>query len=74
MAKMPRDISGQQVVTALQRIDFYIYHQKGSHIIMRRDDPKTTVCIPNHRRLRVGTLRAILNQTGLKIQEFTELL
>jgi len=74
MAKIPRDLSGRQVVAALQRIGFYVYHQKGSHIIMRRDDPKTTVAIPNHRWLRVGTLRVILHQTQLTIEEFNTLL
>lgn len=82
MGKLPRDLSGQQVVKALERAGFYVLHQKGSHIIMRRDQPKTTVSVPGHShvsvpghsQLRVGTLRVILHQANLTIAELTELL
>jgi len=74
MGKLPRDLSGRQVVKALERAGFYVLHQKGSHIIMRRDEPKTTVSVPGHSQLRVGTLRVILHQAGMDIKELIELL
>lgn len=74
MRKLPRDLSGSQLIKALERAGFYVLHQKGSHIIMRRDDPKTTVSVPNHSPLRVGTLRAILHQANLNIEDLIELL
>jgi predicted RNA binding protein YcfA (HicA-like mRNA interferase family) len=74
MGKLPRDISGRRVVSALERIGFYVLHQRASHIILRRESPKTTISVPDHRVLRVGTLRSILTQAGLDVQDFLQLL
>jgi predicted RNA binding protein YcfA (HicA-like mRNA interferase family) len=43
-------------------------------MILRRDDPKTTVSVPDHAALRVGTLRNILYQAGIDVETFVELL
>jgi len=74
MAKVPRDVSGRRAVAALQRCGFYVLHQRGSHVILRRDVPKTTVCVPNHPTLRIGTLRSILDKAGLDVDTFIALL
>jgi predicted RNA binding protein YcfA (HicA-like mRNA interferase family) len=73
MSKLPR-VSGEQVVAALQRIGFRIRRQHGSHIIMRRDDPFAQTVVPAHRELDRGTLRAILRQIGLSVDDFVRLL
>ncbi|HVV00735.1 MAG TPA: type II toxin-antitoxin system HicA family toxin [Verrucomicrobiae bacterium] len=62
------------VVRALQKAGFEVRRQHGSHIIMRRDEPFAQTVAPNHRQIDRGTLRAILRQTGLSIDEFTKLL
>jgi predicted RNA binding protein YcfA (HicA-like mRNA interferase family) len=41
---------------------------------MRRDDPFAQTVVPNHRQIDRGTLRAILRQTDLRVDEFTRLL
>ena len=41
---------------------------------MRRDAPFAQTVVPNHRQIDRGTLRAILRQTDLTIEEFTQLL
>ena len=74
MAKLPRDVSGRRVVGVLQRCGFYVLHQRGSHVILRRDNPKSTVSVPDHAALRVGTLRTILHQAGIDVEAFVELL
>ncbi len=74
MTKLPRDVSGRQVVRVLQRQGFYVLHQRGSHIILRRDDPKATISVPDHVPLRAGTLRTILNQAGIEVKKFVEFL
>lgn len=53
---------------------FRVRRQHGSHIILRRDDPFAQTVVPNHRELDTGTLRAIIRQAGLGIEEFTRLL
>lgn len=73
MSKLPL-LSARECIWALEKIGFHELHQTGSHIIMRRDDPKTTVSVPNHREIRRGTLRAIIRQIGMTVEEFTELL
>ena len=37
--KLPTDISGQEMIGVLLRAGFGINRQKGSHIVLRRDDP-----------------------------------
>ena len=73
MSRLPR-ISGQECVQALTRAGFYLKRQEGSHLILRRDDPFTQVVVPNHKELDRGTLRAIVRQSGLSVEEFTGLL
>lgn len=48
--------------------------QHGSHIILRRDEPFVQLVVPDHKELDRGTLRAILRQAGLSIDEFNALL
>ena len=39
MAKLPIDLSGREVRTALERAGFVFRRQRGSHMILRRNDP-----------------------------------
>jgi predicted RNA binding protein YcfA (HicA-like mRNA interferase family) len=73
MSKLPK-ISGRQCIKALNRANFYQKRQEGSHIILRRDNPFAQVVVPDHRELDRGTLRAIIRQAGLSIDEFVKLL
>ncbi len=73
MSKLPR-VSGSEVVAALSKIGFYVRRQRGSHMILRRDEPFAQTTVPNHRELDSGTLRAILRQIGLSVDEFSGLL
>ncbi len=73
MSSLPL-ISGRECVTALARVGFYIRRQRGSHIVLRRDDPFQQLVVPDHRELDRGTLRAIIRQSGLGIEEFSRLL
>ncbi len=73
MSKLPV-ISGKKCVKALQKAGFVIKRQHGSHIILRRNNPFSQLVVPNHKELDRGTLRAIIRQSGLSIDEFMELL
>ncbi|MEH2191508.1 MAG: type II toxin-antitoxin system HicA family toxin [Nostoc sp.] len=73
MSKLPI-ISGQECIKALAKAGFYILRQRGSHIILRRDEPFSEVVVPNHQELDKGTLRAIIRQVGLSVDEFIELM
>jgi predicted RNA binding protein YcfA (HicA-like mRNA interferase family) len=73
MSKLPR-VSGAETVAALKKAGFYVRRQHGSHIILRRDTPFFQTVVPNHRELDSGTLRAIVRQAGLSVEEFQKLL
>jgi len=73
MNKLPK-ISGDECIKALNKIGFYFKRQKGSHIILRRDEPFTQLVVPNHNELDRGTLRAIIREAGLTVEEFIKLL
>ncbi|NDQ56837.1 MAG: addiction module toxin, HicA family [Acidipila sp.] len=73
MTRLPR-ISGQDCLSVLQNLGFFLRRQSGSHMIVRRDTPHCQVVIPNHKELDPGTLRAIIRQTGLSVDDFIRLL
>jgi len=58
----------------LQKAGFYFKRQQGSHIILRRDDPFAQIVVPDHKVLDRGTLRAVIRQADLSVQNFIELL
>ena len=73
MSGLPQ-ISGRDCVKALAKVGFYVKRQQGSHMVLRRDEPFTQVVIPDHKTLDRGTLRAIIRQAGLNVDEFLVLL
>ena len=73
MTKLP-SVSGRSCIHALERAGFEIRRQESSHIILRRSEPFAQVVVPDHRELDRGTLRAIIRQAGLTVEQFVELL
>ena len=61
--KLPRDLSGGDVVKALNRLGFSVVRQEGSHIRLEKGGLGVTV--PNHRVLVPKTLQSILGQAGI---------
>jgi predicted RNA binding protein YcfA (HicA-like mRNA interferase family) len=57
----------------LLRVGFVVNRQRGSHIILRRGNPYARVVVPDHKRVRSGTLRQILNQAGVTVEQLLEL-
>ena len=73
MTKLPRGLSGKEVVKALERAGFYIKRRKGSHIVLRRDNPFAQVVVPDHKSVDTGTLATILDEADLSVEEFFRL-
>lgn len=73
MSKLPQ-ISGKECVKALEKAGFSFLRQRGSHIILSRDEPFALVVVPNHDVLDKGTLRAIIRDANLSVDEFISLL
>ncbi|WP_417909841.1 type II toxin-antitoxin system HicA family toxin [Candidatus Electronema sp. PJ] len=74
MSELPQ-ISGREVVKALKKIGYEEDRQRGSHIILRQADwPHRRVTVPDHKETAKGTLRAIIREIGLTVDEFKNLL
>lgn len=70
MTTLPSDLSGREVRAALERVGFVFRRQKGSHMILRRDAPFARVVVPDHKSVRQGTLRRIIADAGLTVEDF----
>ncbi len=74
MSKLPV-VSGQDVVKALAKIGYVFDHQRGSHIVLRQNfAPYRRITVPNHKEIAKGTLRKIIREAGLTVEELTNLL
>ena len=72
--KLPTDLAGRDVRAALERSGFSFRRQKGSHMVLARIDPPCRVVVPDHKAVRVGTLRKIISQAGLTVEAFLDAL
>ena len=68
--KLPRNVSGAEAARALQRLGYVVQRQTGSHLILRREG--RTVVVPQHKPLKPGTLKGILEQAGVPLERFVE--
>jgi predicted RNA binding protein YcfA (HicA-like mRNA interferase family) len=66
MPKLP-GLSGSELVEALERLGFERVRQRGSHLVMRRGS--IGAVIPLHDELKTGTLRGILRQGQVSVDE-----
>jgi predicted RNA binding protein YcfA (HicA-like mRNA interferase family) len=73
--KLPR-VNCQQLVRALKRAGYEEQRQRGSHLHLRRESDGRRVTVPVHkgRTVPVGTLRAILRDADISVEEFRDLL
>jgi len=71
--KLPR-ISGEEAIRALQRLGFVAIRQRGSHVVLKKQDADfnegITCVVPLHHELAVGTLRGILRQARVTPEKF----
>lgn len=74
MPKLPVCRS-REAVAALRKAGFAVDHQTGSHAILYKPGHPNPVTVPMHRDdLKPGTLRRIIKDAGLTVDEFRGLL
>ena len=66
-------VSGAETLRALSRAGFLQISQRGSHVKLRDVDGHIVI-VPMHSELAPGTLRSILRQANLAVEDFLELL
>ncbi|HEX8847568.1 MAG TPA: type II toxin-antitoxin system HicA family toxin [Pyrinomonadaceae bacterium] len=70
--KLPA-LKPKMVIKALARNGFYVHRVTGSHYILKKEKQRATV--PYHNKdLKPRTLASIIEQAGLTVEEFLDLL
>ncbi|UCF08271.1 MAG: type II toxin-antitoxin system HicA family toxin [Thermoplasmata archaeon] len=69
MPKLPA-ISGRKLIKALTRLGFVIVRQKGSHVFLQRGEDTTVV--PLHKEIKKPTLKKILKQANVSLDDLLE--
>ncbi len=63
--RIPRDLSGAELVKVLGRLGYEVSRQTGSHIrLTTHIQGEHHITIPRHDPLRIGTLAAILDSVA----------
>lgn len=63
--RIPRNLSGPELIAALRRFGYVITRQKGSHLRLTSTlKGEHHITIPNHAELRVGTLNSIVGDVA----------
>ena len=63
MPKIPRDVSGRQLVQLLKRYGYTVTRQTASHVRLtsRSKGSEHHITIPDHQSIKIGTLNSVLN-------------
>ena len=72
--KLPRDVSGTQLISALRKLGYQPTRQTGSHVrVTTQRDGENHEAIPRHDTIKVGTLHGILKRIaahhGLTVEQ-----
>ena len=63
--KIPRDLSGQELIKKLKKLGYIPTRQAGSHIRLSTNQKgEHHITIPNHENLKIGTLSSILTDVA----------
>ena len=74
MSKLPV-VSGRDVAKAFGKLGYALDRQSACHLILRNaTSPHRRLTVPDHRTIAKGTLRALIREAGLTVEEFIALL
>jgi len=73
--KLPRDLSGLELVKALRKLGYEVTRQKGSHIrVTTHQNGEYHEVVPNHNPIKPGALSDILKNVAchhrMTVEEF----
>ena len=68
------NISCKEAVKIFQKLGWQQMGQVGSHVVMVKPGIRANLSIPQHKELSVGTIRALIRNAGLSVDEFLNLL
>jgi predicted RNA binding protein YcfA (HicA-like mRNA interferase family) len=67
-----RNHDWRQVIKILNRFGFQVVRQRGSHMVLRKEDK--IISVPRHSPIAMGTLREILLEAEINEQDFLKFL
>jgi predicted RNA binding protein YcfA (HicA-like mRNA interferase family) len=73
MPKLPV-VSGIEAVKAFERAGWTIARQRGSHVVLIKAGEIASLSAPQHRELSPGTLRSLVRNAGMSVEDFIKLL
>ena len=73
MAKLG-NISGKEAARAFQKAGWTPIGQVGSHLVLVKSGIRANLSVPQHKELSVGTLRSLIRNAGMTVDEFLNLL
>lgn len=67
-----RVFSGRSLIDLLKGHGFLPVRSRGSHVVLQRrhGESTTTVVVPDHREIKLGTLQSIIRQSSLPRELF----
>lgn len=68
------NISGKAAAKAFTKAGWKPIGQVGSHLVLIKPGIRVNLSIPQHKELSVGTLRALIRNAGLTVEEFLGLI
>ncbi len=68
------NISGKQAAQAFERAGWHPIGQLGSHLVLIKTGVRVNLSVPQHKELSVGTLRALIRNASLTVDESLALL
>ncbi|MCD6274024.1 MAG: type II toxin-antitoxin system HicA family toxin [Deltaproteobacteria bacterium] len=65
-------LPGKEVCRILRKHGFQKVRRKGSHVVMQKQiiGSTITVVVPDHKEIRMGTLKSIIRQSGINRANF----
>jgi predicted RNA binding protein YcfA (HicA-like mRNA interferase family) len=68
------NISGKEAVKVFEKLGWTKRGQVGSHFVMTKEGEKVNLSVPQHKELAPGTLRKLINYSGISVEDFLKLL
>ncbi|NLT36280.1 MAG: type II toxin-antitoxin system HicA family toxin [Gaiellales bacterium] len=68
------NVSGRAAAIAFQKAGWVALGQVGSHLVLVKSGVRANLSIPLHKELSVGTLRALIRNAGLTVDEVLDLI
>ncbi|MEQ1946684.1 MAG: type II toxin-antitoxin system HicA family toxin [Bryobacteraceae bacterium] len=67
-------VSGEEAVRAFRKAGWIEDRQRGSHVILIKAGQPVSLSIPLHREIAPGTLRALIRNAAMTVEEFVRCL